>query len=489
MVEPTPFTHVSGYANRFQEMLHFLHKAGDDVDILTVDAKTPPAALPKKFGPFNIHYTQGFTFPLYKQISLSMDLPEMRGIQLLDGIPRRYGADRTKDESSLQYRPDLIHVTSPGFLLFAALFYARVLKIPLLISYHTHLPTYGKNYLGFVPGIERLCWDTLRWVHSRADLTLVTSPQLRAEFVAQNIPRVDVWRKGIDTRRFTPAAASASMRRKMLGLDDAVNTEKKMDDEYFLMVYVGRLGAEKRLKDLRDILLTMQKAGTTKQQPRLCIVGTGPQERELVEYFAGTPTVFTGQLSGDQLSAAFASADVFVMPSDSETLGFVVLESMASGVPVVGCAAGGIPDLIHDGVDGYLVPTADIETYVDRLTRLSKDTTLRQSLGAAARAEAEKWNWEAATSYLRNVQYETARRNFHLRAFGGYGRPRTAGVWRLWRYRLHSVLRRVLGRSGGPAASTTRFFKTVRDRLAWLAHVVVESTHKIKRTAWFQFGR
>jgi hypothetical protein len=92
-----------------------------------------------------------------------------------------------------------------------------------------------------------------------------------------------------------------------------------------------------------------------------------------------------------------------------------------------------------------------------------------------------------ATSYLRNVQYEMARRNFHLRAFGGYGRPRTTGVWRLWRYRLHSVLRRVLGKSGGLAASTARFFKTVRGRLAWLAQVVVESTHKIKRTTWFQF--
>lgn len=82
---------------------------------------------------------------------------------------------------------------------------------------------------------------------------------------------------------------------------------------------------------------------------RLALVGTGPDAEALKEYFAGTKTVLTGIMTGDDLSQAFASADVFVMPSDSETLGFVVLESMASGVPVVGAKAGGIPDLIADG--------------------------------------------------------------------------------------------------------------------------------------------
>ena len=126
LVEPTPFTHVSGYANRFQEMLKYMQKAGDHVDILTVDSKTPPASLPTKFGKYEIQHTQGFTFPLYNHISLTVDLPEMKGAKLLE-----------------ERRPDIMHVTSPGFLVFAALFYARTLKIPLIMSYHTHLPTYG----------------------------------------------------------------------------------------------------------------------------------------------------------------------------------------------------------------------------------------------------------------------------------------------------------------------------------------------------------
>ena len=96
MVEPTPFTHVSGYANRFKEMLKFLSKAGDEVDILTVDSKTPAKDLPKEAFGYPISHTQGFTFPLYNHISLTFDLPEMKGAQIVERM-----------------RPDLIHVTSP----------------------------------------------------------------------------------------------------------------------------------------------------------------------------------------------------------------------------------------------------------------------------------------------------------------------------------------------------------------------------------------
>jgi sulfoquinovosyltransferase len=159
----------------------------------------------------------------------------------------------------------------------------------------------------------------------------------------------------------------------------------------------------------------------------------------LKEWFSGTNTVFTGQLSGDELSQAFASADVFCMPSDSETLGFVVLESMASGVPVIGAAAGGIPDLINDNDTGFLVPPGDTAAFCDRIVTLM-DPTFRKKMGQAARKEAERWGWEAATSYLRNVQYEKALVNFHSRAFGGLGRPRSGSMWRLLGWRIGRVL-------------------------------------------------
>lgn len=299
LIEPTPFTHVSGYANRFTEMLRYLSKAGDHVDILTVDAKTPKDQLPHNIFGYDIQHTQGFVFPLYDHISLTLDLPEMKGAKMME-----------------RCRPDLIHVTSPGFMIFAGLFYARVMRLPLVLSYHTHLPLYGRNYLGFIPGIEEMAWAALRFAHSRADLTLVTSPQMKEEMESNGVPRVDVWRKGIDTVRFHPKYRDdKDMRCRM--------TDGNPED--FLMVYVGRLGAEKRLKDIRPVLqqlLLEEGEGSSAARARLCIVGKGPQEDELKEYFGGDDAlkdrvVFTGQLSGDELSKAFASADCFVMPSDS----------------------------------------------------------------------------------------------------------------------------------------------------------------------------
>jgi len=418
LIEPTPFTHISGYANRFNELLRYLSKAGDHVDILTVDSKTPKEELPTKAFGYDIEHTQGFVFPLYNHISLTVDLPEMKGAKMME---RR--------------RPDLIHVTSPGFMLFAGLFYAKIMRIPLLLSYHTHLPLYGRNYLGFIPYIEEMAWAALRYTHSRADLTLVTSPQMKEELEANGIPRVEVWRKGIDTIKFQPKFKSTEFRRRMLGLVD--DESQKKDNGELLLVYVGRLGAEKRLKDIKPMLERLPNA-------RLCIVGKGPQEEELKEYFEGTNTVFTGQLTGDDLSAAFASADVFIMPSDSETLGFVVLESMASGVPVIGCKAGGIPDLIRDGDTGFLVEAGDIDGYVKCIETLS-DEKYRAEMGKRARAEAELWGWEAATSVLRNVQYEKAMINFHSRAFGGFSEKKVS-VWRM----VRTKIARTLGRIGIP---------------------------------------
>ena len=109
MVEPTPFTHVSGYANRFKEMLKFMAKAGDKVDILTVDSKTPAKDLPKEAFGFPIQHTQGFTFPLYNHISLTLDLPEMKGAQIVENM-----------------KPDLIHVTSPYVLILEVIYLLKV---------------------------------------------------------------------------------------------------------------------------------------------------------------------------------------------------------------------------------------------------------------------------------------------------------------------------------------------------------------------------
>jgi sulfoquinovosyltransferase len=175
---------------------------------------------------------------------------------------------------------------------------------------------------------------------------------MKQEFEEHGVQRVAVWSKGIDTEVFHPkygakpwwtaAHPEADKAEAAELLDGAKAMRARLTDgspESPLLIYVGRLGTEKRLRDLKAVLERLPEA-------RLAIVGKGPDMEPLQAHFAGTSTLFTGLLSGIELSQAFAAADVFVMPSDSETLGFVVLESMASGVPVVGCNAGGIPSII-----------------------------------------------------------------------------------------------------------------------------------------------
>ena len=375
MVEPTPFTHVSGYSNRYKEMLKYLNRAGDSVEIITADDTDNP---PSEFEGFQIEYTSGFRFSLYPIISMSVD-HELRGLKMI----RRF-------------KPDIVHVTTPGFMVLALGIYAKVFNLPLIMTYHTHLPVYARNYLGWFPFILPITWFTVKYIHQQADLTLVTSPQLKEEFEAHGIPRVEVWRKGIDTVSFNPKWKNDETRRLL--------TDGNPDD--FLMVYIGRLGKEKRIEDLRAVL---------DQNPsvRLAIVGGGPYMKTLQEVFKGTKTVFTGTLSGQPLWEAFASGDVFCMPSDSETLGFVVLESLASGVPVIGARAGGIPDLIDEGDDtrtGYLVSPGDTEAMSSCMRELMADKEKLQSMGRRGRLEAERWSWEKATSVLRNEQYRAAMR-------------------------------------------------------------------------------
>ena len=165
LIEPTPFTHVSGYSNRFNEMLKYLNKAGDDVEIVTADDS--PVA-PEAAFDFPINTIKGFRFPLYNEICLTFDVKQRKVWEVMK-----------------RFKPEIIHCTSPGFIVFIAIFTAKTLNIPLVFSYHTHLPVYTKQYVKMLPGAvgEAGAWQIIRWVHNRADLTLVTSPQMKEEML------------------------------------------------------------------------------------------------------------------------------------------------------------------------------------------------------------------------------------------------------------------------------------------------------------------
>jgi sulfoquinovosyltransferase len=396
LTEPSPLTYVSGQSVRFCALLQHLSEEypSDQVQLITVDEGSHPDARPTHCGGSGghgipVHYASGWHLPQYPTMTLST------------GISRKLWTLCRAAE-----KPDIIHISTPGFLVASAIIASRLLGIPLLMSYHTHLPVSVRAYVPYPPVrrvVEGLVWRMLRFVHSMADLTLVTSPQMADEFVSRGIRDVQVWPKGVNATRFHPRHRSVDMRSKM--------SSGHPND--VLLVYIGRLAKEKRVPDLKRVLYELEQVRGI--PTRLCIVGDGPEGDALRREFRDTPTVFLGALEGESLFQAFASGDVFVMPSDSETLGFVVMESMASGVPAVACRAGGLMDVIRDDETGYLVAVGDIDGYVTRIEALMTDVTLRNRVVHGARAAVEEWSWHASMEFLRREAYSTAISNFERR--------------------------------------------------------------------------
>ncbi|CAN6471386.1 unnamed protein product [Victoria cruziana] len=280
-------------------------------------------------------------------------------------------------------------------MVFGALVIAKLLCVPLVLSYHTHVPIYIPRYT--FSWLVKPMWLIIKFLHRAADLTLVPSVAISRDLLAARVTaanKIRLWSKGVDSESFHPRYQSEEMRIRLTG----------GEPQKPLIIHVGRLGVEKSLDFLKRVMDQLPNA-------RIAFVGDGPYRLELEKMFSGMPAVFTGMLQGEELSQAYASGDVFLMPSESETLGLVVLEAMSSGVPVVAARAGGIPDIIpedQDGKIGYLFTPGDLEDCVKKVQTLLSNEELRTAMGRAAREEMEKYDWRAATKKIRNEQYNAA---------------------------------------------------------------------------------
>jgi sulfoquinovosyltransferase len=427
-VEPSPFSHVSGYQNRFKSMIKHMREEGDEVLVVTPQEKDEQ---PKTFLGARVLGVLGLKPPFYK----------MKTFFLSPGLSVR------AFKMLWDMKPDVIHVSSPGFLVFAAILYAKLLAVPLVVSYHTHVPHYIPLYT--FAFLVTPMWAVIRFCQWMADLTLVTSFQMKNTLVKEGGLKpgsIDVWKKGIDVDVFNPKFKSAEMREKM----------SNGHPEAPLLTYVGRLGSEKRLADFVYILKEIPEA-------RLALVGGGPSEEELEELFEkeglGDRVKFMGMMSGDALSQAYASASMFVMPSESETLGFVVIEAMSSGIPVVAVRAGGIPDLIKEGETGLMYTPKRLDECVAHIKALVADPERTQGMANIARKEVEQWGWRDSTLYLRNVQYEAAKKRNSMRK-RNWRLLLRVGVAATFRRTLLGILRVIMGKQG--KADDGEFDKTVK---------------------------
>ncbi|CAH1445942.1 unnamed protein product [Lactuca virosa] len=371
-VEPSPFAYVSGYKNRFQNFIRYLREMGDEVMVVTTHE-----GVPQEFYGAKLVGSKSFPCPWYQNVPLSLAL-----------------SPRIINEVK-QFKPDIIHASSPGIMVFGALIIAKMLCVPIVMSYHTHVPVYIPRYT--FSWLVKPMWLIIKFLHRAADLTLVPSAAIakdlrQARVTAAN--KIRLWNKGVDSESFHPKFRCHEMRVRL------TNGEPHRP----LIVHVGRLGVEKSLDFLKSVMEKIPEA-------RIAFIGDGPFREELEKIFIGLPVVFTGMLQGEELSQAYASGDVFIMPSESETLGFVVLEAMSSGLPVVAARAGGIPDIIpedQEGKTGYLYTPGDLEDCLNKVIPLLHDAKLREDIGQAARMEMEKFDWRAATKVIRNQQYNAA---------------------------------------------------------------------------------
>lgn len=289
-----------------------------------------------------------------------------------------------------EFRPDVVHVVNPFVIGVAGVIAAVRQRLPLVASYHTNIAGYADFYhLGFTkPAI----WGILRALHNRADVNLATSAAVQRELERQGIRNVRVWRRGVDLELFHPSRRSDTMRSRLTG----------GHPERLVGLYVGRLAKEKGLSRLVGIF-------SGNPTLHLAMVGDGPSRDELEQQFRGTPTTFLGTLHGEELARAYASADFFVFPSITETLGLVVLEAMASGLPVIAAESEPTHELIDGSGAGALFPASHPELISEKVRTLTGDAHLYADLSQRARREAEKWGWRIPTEELIRL-YQQVRR-------------------------------------------------------------------------------
>jgi glycosyltransferase involved in cell wall biosynthesis len=270
-----------------------------------------------------------------------------------------------------EFEPDVIHVHTEGALGLVGRRYACARQLPLVTSFHTNFPQYSQHYgVGFLaPAV----WRWLMRFHRPAALTLTPGEAVRDDLVRRGITQAVVWGRGVDTQLFHPGQRDPSWRRWLAG---AVDTP--------VVLHVGRLAPEKNLGVL--IAAWRRSRDLVDGRAAFTAAGEGPEARSIA---AALPFVrLLGFLPRPHLAKLYASADVCVFPSHTETCGLVALEAMASGVAVVAADAGGLRESVRHGVTGVLVPPHDPRGYADAIADLVRDPARRFAFGAAGRERA-----------------------------------------------------------------------------------------------------
>jgi glycosyltransferase involved in cell wall biosynthesis len=315
-----------------------------------------------------------------QMLARGIPIPKYANLQL--GLP----AQKVLLRRWSHQRPDVVQVVTEGPLGWSALTAARKLRLPVISEFHTNFHRYTGHY--GVGWLKRPIAAYLRKFHNRADLTLVPTRALCAELAGQGIPRVDVVSRGVDTTLFDPARRSDALRRQWgLAPDDLA------------VLYVGRVAPEKNLTLLEQAFVAVR---ARHPRARLVLVGDGPA---LPQLRARMPeAVCAGAQTGVLLAEHYASADLFIFPSLTETYGNVVAEALASGLPVVAYRDAAAHELIDHRVHGWLAEPGDEAGFVAGAVALAESPELRAGLHLAARARVDSLAWRVIVERLVGIQ-------------------------------------------------------------------------------------
>jgi glycosyltransferase involved in cell wall biosynthesis len=350
------FDQINGVSRTYQNLCQFCIKTNRRLDLFTHGKETGIEEL----GPVKIlRFKPRIPFRYYTD--LAFDLPIFFPEILRHCRKTGY---------------DLIHTATPGSIGLNALWIAKRLNIPLVGCYHTALPEYAderrKSLLGKLRFPESRCssqlqkavWRILRAYYRHCDMILVPTKTV-GKAVAENIRvPVRIFRRGVDSSRFSPTFRKSS--------------------NSITAIYVGRIAPEKNL----DLLM---KLFQKRRDITLKLVGDGPYRKKIEK--SAENIIFTGFLTGDALSEAYASADFFLFPSETDTFGNVVLEAMSSGLPVIVSDKMGPKELVKHGENGFIA--RNTQAFEDYVNRLSSDSILRNRMGWNARITARYLGWDS----------------------------------------------------------------------------------------------
>ncbi len=273
-------------------------------------------------------------------------------------------------------RPDVVYVATEGPLGWSALRAARRLKIPVFSGFHTNFDSYSRYYHAGWSRPLIACY--LHKFHNRAHGTLVASPDLRDRLQALGIKNVSVLGRGVDSRLFNPGRRSAAVRRMW-----------RATDQDRVALYVGRIAAEKNLTLAIEAYRAMQQVSS---RVKFVLVGDGPLRANLQEKHPDL--IYCGVHTGEELAKRYASADIFLFPSETETFGNVTLEAMASGLIVVAFNYAAARTHIADGRTGVLVPNGNPRAFVEAAAKLANEPPSLAEMRRRAREYAASLDWQ-----------------------------------------------------------------------------------------------